>query len=152
MKVILQEKVNNLGGIGDLVNVKPGFARNFLIPQGKAMRATEENMVLVAARRLELEKTAAEALDSAKQRAEALGVISVTITANAGEEGKLFGSVGNRDIAEAITLAGQSVDKSEVELPEGPLRQVGEYDIAIKLHSEVRASVKIHVVGEEATS
>ena len=150
MKIILQEKVSNLGGIGDTVDVKPGFARNFLIPNGKAVRATEENIALVAAKRAELEKAAADKLKRAHERAEVLATTNVTIEANAGEEGKLFGSISNRDIADAITAAGHTVDKKEVQLPEGPIRTTGEFDITLLLHSEVSATVKVTVVPEDA--
>lgn len=150
MKIILQEKVSNLGGIGDTVDVKPGFARNFLIPNGKAVRATEENIALVAAKRAELEKAAADKLTRAHERAEVLATTNVTIEANAGEEGKLFGSISNRDIADAITAEGHAVDKKEVQLPEGPIRTTGEFDITLLLHSEVSATVKVTVVPEDA--
>ena len=149
MEVILLENIGNLGGLGDKVEVKAGFGRNYLIPQGKAVPATEANIAEFEARRAELEKSAAETQARAEARAEeinALGLIS--ITANAGEEGKLFGSVGTRDIAEAVTAAGCEVDKSEVRLPEGALRELGEYEIAIQLHGDVTAMVAVAVVPE----
>ena len=149
MEVILLENIGNLGGLGDKVDVKPGFGRNFLIPQGKAVAATADNVAEFEARRAELEAAAAETLSAAEARAEtinALGLIS--IEANAGEEGKLFGSVGTRDIAEAITAAGCEIDKSEVRLPEGALRELGEYEIAIQIHGDVTAMVAVAVVPE----
>ena len=149
MEVILLENIGNLGGLGDKVDVKPGFGRNFLIPQGKAVAATADNVAEFEARRAELEAAAAETLSAAEARAEtinALGLIS--IEANAGEEGKLFGSVGTRDIAEAVTAAGCEIDKSEVRLPEGALRELGEYEIAIQIHGDVTAMVAVAVVPE----
>jgi large subunit ribosomal protein L9 len=149
MEVILLENISNLGGLGDKVDVKAGFGRNYLIPQGKAVPATEDNVAQFEARRAELEAAAATTLSAAEARAEginALGLIS--ITANAGEEGKLFGSVGTRDIAEAVTAAGCEVDKSEVRLPEGALRDLGEYEIAIQVHGDVTAAVAIAVIPE----
>jgi len=149
MEVILLENISNLGGLGDKVDVKAGFGRNYLIPQGKAVPATEDNVAQFEARRTELEAAAATSLGAAEARAEginALGLIS--ITANAGEEGKLFGSVGTRDIAEAVTAAGCEVDKSEVRLPQGALRDLGEYEVAIQVHGEVTAAVAIAVIPE----
>ena len=149
MEVILLENISNLGGLGDKVDVKAGFGRNYLIPQGKAVPATEAASAEFEARRAELEAAAATALGSAETRAEginALGLIS--IPANAGEEGKLFGSVGTRDIAEALTAAGCHVDKSEVRLPEGALRELGEYEVAIQVHGDVSAMVAIAVIPE----
>jgi large subunit ribosomal protein L9 len=149
MEVILLENISNLGGLGDKVDVKAGFGRNYLIPQGKAVPATEAASAEFEARRAELEAAAATSLGAAETRAEginALGLIS--IPANAGEEGKLFGSVGTRDIAEAVTAAGCDVDKSEVRLPEGALRELGEYEVAIQVHGEVSAMVAIAVIPE----
>ena len=149
MEVILLENIGNLGDLGDKVDVKAGFGRNYLIPQGKAVPATESNIAQFEARRAELEAAAAETLAQAEQRAEginALGLIS--IPANAGEEGKLFGSVGTRDIAEAVSAAGCEVDKAEVRLPEGALRELGEYEIAIQVHGDVTAMVNIAVIPE----
>ena len=149
MEVILLENISNLGGLGDKVDVKAGFDRNYLIPQGKAVPATEAASAEFEARRAELEAAAATSLGAAETRAEginALGLIS--IPANAGEEGKLFGSVGTRDIAEAVTAAGCDVDKSEVRLPEGALRELGEYEVAIQVHGEVSAMVAIAVIPE----
>lgn len=149
MEVILLENIGNLGGLGDKVTVKAGFGRNFLIPQGKAVPATESNIAEFEARRAELERAAAEALTAAQVRAEKLSAVGViTITANAGEEGKLFGSIGTRDIADAVTAAGSEVDKAEVRLPDGALRELGEYSVAMQLHPEVMTEVTVAVVPE----
>ena len=149
MEVILLENISNLGGLGDKVVVKAGFGRNYLIPQGKAVPATEGNSAQFEARRAELEAAAATALGSAEGRAEAINALGlISIAANAGEEGKLFGSVGTRDIAEAVTAAGCEVDKSEVRLPAGALRELGEYEVAIQVHGEVSAAVAIAVIPE----
>ncbi|NLC10595.1 MAG: 50S ribosomal protein L9 [Gammaproteobacteria bacterium] len=148
MEVILLEKVANLGELGDKVTVKAGFGRNFLLPQGKATAATAENIALFEARRAELEKAAAEKLAAAQARAEKLNELVVTITANVGEEGKLFGSIGTQDIADALTAAGVEVAKSEVSLPQGTIRQAGEFEISLQLHSEVTAAIKLVVAGE----
>ncbi len=149
MQVILLEKVQNLGELGDKVTVRPGYGRNYLIPKGKAVAATEDNLAEFERRRAELEKTQADALGKAGQRAEALREVSVSISRKAGEEGKLFGSVGTGDIAEAVTAAGVELHKHEVRLPEGPLRQAGEYDIVLHLHADVDAAVKVVVVPED---
>ena len=149
MEVILLENIGNLGGLGDKVTVKAGFGRNFLIPQGKAVPATEANIAEFEARRAELERAAAEALSAAQTRAEALSALGqITIAANAGEEGKLFGSVGTRDIADAIAAAGAEIDKAEVRLPDGALRELGEYAVALQVHPEVMTEVTIAVVPE----
>ena len=149
MEVILLENISNLGSLGDTVQVKAGFGRNYLIPQGKAVPATEDAVAQFEARRAELEAAAAETLAAAEKRAEALnGLELVTIAANAGDEGKLFGSIGTRDIAEAVSAAGAEVDKAEVRLPEGALREVGEFEIAVQVHSDVTAMVNIAVVPE----
>lgn len=148
MEVILLEKVGKLGTIGDQVNVKSGFGRNYLIPQGKAVPATEANVADFEARRAELEAAADAKKAEAQARAAKLEELSVTIVANAGDEGKLFGSIGTRDIATAITEAGVEVAKSEVKLPEGALREVGEYEIDIQLHAEIIQSVKVSVIAE----
>ena len=147
MEVILLEKVGKLGNLGDKVSVKSGFGRNYLVPQGKAVPATATNVVKFEERRAELESAAAEKLAAATARAEVLNALELTITAKCGEEGKLFGSIGTRDIADAITAAGAEVDKSEVRLPEGALRAIGEFEIAVQLHPEVTATVKLAVVG-----
>ena len=149
MEVILLENIGNLGALGDKVDVKPGYGRNFLIPQGKAVPATEGNVAKFEARRAELEATAAETLSNAEARGEALTALgAVEIAATAGEEGKLFGSVGTRDIADALTAAGCEVDKSEIRLPEGVIRELGEFEIMIQVHADVSTSVAIHIIAE----
>lgn len=148
MQVILLEKIKGLGALGAKVDVKPGFGRNFLIPQGKALPATARNVADFEVRRAELERQEAEVLAAAEARAAQLAELTVTVASKAGDEGKLFGSVGNRDIADAVTAAGVAVDKSEVRLPNGPLRHTGEYDIAVQVHSDVMASVKVLVAAE----
>lgn len=149
MDVILLENIGNLGGLGDQVSVKAGYGRNYLIPQGKAVPATPANVAEFEARRAEFERAAAEVLTAAQTRAQALAALEViTIEANAGEEGKLFGSVGTRDIAAAVTAAGCPVDKSEIRLPEGALRETGEYRIAVQLHPEVTGDLTLDVVPE----
>lgn len=150
MEVILLEKVENLGGLGDQVKVKAGYGRNYLIPSGKAAPATPENVAKFEERRAELEKALQEKLSAAESRRAAVDGKEVTIAAKAGTEGKLFGSVGTVEIAEAVSAAaGIEVEKSEVRMPEGPIRQVGEYDIEIHLHTDVSATIKVSVVGEE---
>ena len=148
MEVILLEKVANLGALGSKVNVKAGYGRNFLIPQGKAVPATKTNLEAFEARRAELERQAAEVLAAAQARAEQLAALNVVIAAKSGDEGKLFGSVGTRDIAEAITAAGVAVDKLEVRLPNGALRNTGEYKVTLHLHSDVNTEVALTVVAE----
>ena len=149
MEVILLENISNLGGLGDKVDVKAGFGRNYLIPQGKAVPATAAATAEFETRRAELEAAAAASLTSAEGRAAAVNALGlISIEANAGEEGKLFGSVGTRDIAEAVTAAGCEIDKSEVRLPEGALRDLGEYEVAIQIHGEVTATVAIAVIPE----
>jgi large subunit ribosomal protein L9 len=148
MEVILLEKVANLGVLGDKVSVKSGYGRNFLLPYGKAVPATEANLNAFEERRAELEKAATEKLVVAQARAEKLEGASFTISSKAGDEGKLFGSIGVRDVADAITAAGTDVEKSEILLPEGPLRAVGEYEVELKLHSDVHVTVKLAVVAE----
>ena len=150
MEVILLDNVGKLGALGDKVTVKAGYARNFLFPQAKAVPATADNLAEFEARRAELEKKAQEALDQANGRAQALEGFSLTITAKAGDEGKLFGSIGSRDIAEAMSTAGQAIEKSEVILSEGPLRNVGEHEVRLQLHPEVSQNVVINVeAGDE---
>lgn len=149
MNIILLEKVHNLGDLGEQVSVKAGYGRNFLIPQGKAVTATKDNVAKFEARRAELEKAATEKLAVAESRKAALAAIELTIAHKAGDEGKLFGSVGTADIAGAITAAGVDVAKSEVRLPEGSLRHVGDYDIDVDLHSDAVATVKLSIVPEE---
>lgn len=148
MDIILLQRIKNLGKLGDKVSVKAGYGRNFLIPQGKAVAATESNTAAFEARRAELEKAEAEVLATAQARADQLNEVNIVITAKAGDEGKLFGSIGTRDIADAITAAGVKVSKSEVRLPEGALRNVGAYEVSVQLHSEVFATAKVQVVAE----
>lgn len=148
MQVILLEKIRRLGDLGQIVDVKPGYGRNFLLPQGKAVSATDTNKKIFEARRAELEKKQAEVLAAAQARAEKIAALTVTVASKAGDEGKLFGSVGTRDIADALTAAGVEVSKTEVRLPNGALRMLGEYDIELGLHSEVTATVKLVVVAE----
>jgi len=148
MEVILLEKVGKLGTVGDKVAVKAGFGRNFLIPQGKALAATATNLVDFEARRADLEAAADAKKSEADKRAEALAELSIEIAANAGDEGKLFGSIGARDIADAITAAGVDVAKAEVRLPEGALREVGEFSIEVQLHSEVTQAIALSIVAE----
>ncbi len=149
MNVILLESVENLGGIGDLVKVKPGYGRNFLLPQGKAALATPENMKAIEARRAELEKAAADELAKAQARAKAIDGVEVVIPANAGSEGKLFGSVGPIDIAEALAGIQVEVERSEVRMPDGPIHELGEFAIGVHLHSEVDAEITVRVVAAE---
>lgn len=148
MEVILLEKVGKLGALGDQVTVKGGYARNFLLPQGRAVLANEANVAEFEARRAELEKSAQEQLDAANTRAEALNGKTVAITAKAGDEGKLFGSIGTRDIAEAAEANGLTLDKSEVRLPEGPLRNTGEHEVQCQVHAEVFATITVAITGE----
>lgn len=149
MQVILLDKIGNLGGLGDTVNVKSGYARNYLIPQGKAVMANKANIEMFETRRAELEAKVAEVLAADQARADQISALeAVVIASKAGDEGKLFGSVGTRDIADAITAAGVKVAKSEVRLPEGALRNLGEYEVSIQLHSEVFATAKIQIVAE----
>jgi len=148
MEVILLEKVANLGSLGDKVNVKSGYGRNFLLPYGKAVPATEANVKAFEERRAELEKAAAESLAAAQARAEALEGASFTITSKAGDEGRLFGSIGVRDIADAVSAAGTEIEKSEVRLPEGPIRTIGEFDVELQLHTDVEVTIKLAVVAE----
>lgn len=148
MEIILLEKIENLGAMGDRVNVKPGYGRNYLIPNGKAAPATEANIAEFEARRAELEKTAAEVLATAEARRDQLADLTVTITSKAGDEGKLFGSVGTTDIAAAIAEVGVAVERNEVRLPTGAFRQVGEYDVQLHLHSDVDAVVKLVIAPE----
>jgi len=148
MEVILLEKVENLGNLGDKVNVKPGYGRNFLIPGGMATAATEDNLAAFEARRAELEKIAADAQASAESRKTALEAVSVTITAKAGDEGKLFGSVGAADIADAVSAAGVDVQKKEVRMPTGPIREIGTFDVGFHLHSDVDVTLPIVVEAE----
>ena len=150
MQVILLEKIDKLGSLGDLVDVKSGFARNFLLPQKKAEVASASNIEAFAERRAELEKQHAEALQIAQSRADKLAGLTISITSRSGTEGKLFGSVGTEDIRSAIEAAGVEVEKREIRLSDGPLRTVGEHLIILHLHADVNAEVICNVVGEEA--
>jgi large subunit ribosomal protein L9 len=148
MDIILLDKVGRLGAIGDKVSVKSGYARNFLLPQGKAVAATAKNIADFEVRRAGLEAAATAKIAEATARAEKLAELTVVIAANAGDEGRLFGSIGTRDIADAITAAGVTVVKSEVRLPQGVLRETGAYEIDVQLHAEVTQTVKLNVVPE----
>lgn len=148
MQVILLEKVGRLGNLGDKVNVKSGYGRNFLIPYKKAVAATEKNIAEFEQQRAALEAAAAARRGDAEARAAKLAELVVTIAANAGDEGKLFGSIGTRDIAEAVTKAGVAADKSEVRLPNGVIREVGEYEVDIQVHSDVIQAIKLIVIKE----
>ncbi|NNC55335.1 MAG: 50S ribosomal protein L9 [Pseudomonadales bacterium] len=150
MEVILLEKIAKLGDLGDKVNVKSGFGRNFLVPYGKAVPATAANLADFEARRAELQAAADASLAAAQQRAEQLVDFTVTIEANAGEEGKLFGSIGTRDIADAVTAAGQVVQKSEVTLPTGVIREVGTYEVDLRLHSDIISTITVVIKAEES--
>ncbi|WP_458526707.1 50S ribosomal protein L9 [Onishia taeanensis] len=148
MEVILLDKIGKLGGLGDKVTVKPGYGRNYLMPYGLAVPATKENLEAFQAQRAELEAQAAERKAEAEARAEQLAEIELSLVAKSGEDGKLFGSIGPRDLAEAIAQAGIDIAKSEVRMPEGPLRKTGEYDIDLQLHAEVASSVRVVIVAE----
>ena len=149
MQIILLEKIKNLGGLGDTVDVKPGFARNFLIPSGKAVSANEANLAEFESRRAELERQQAAVVNAAKARAAKLENLSIVIAHRAGEEGKLFGSVGPADVAAAITATGTEIDRSEVRIPES-IRQLGEYAVEVQLHADVVVSIKLDVQAETA--
>jgi len=149
MEVILLQKVANLGNIGDRVKVRSGFGRNFLLPQGKATLATRDNIARFEARRAELERTAREHLTSAEERSAAMKDFRLTLHAKAGTEGKLFGSIGTSDIAEELNRAGFQVERSEVRLPHGPLRMVGEHTVNLHLHADVDVPVQVTIVAEE---
>lgn len=149
MEVILLEKVENLGNLGDKVKVRSGYGRNYLLPQGKATTATQENIEAFEARRAELEKAAADSVAAANARREKIEGATVTITAKAGDEGKLFGSVGAGEVAEALSqAAGVEVEKREVRMPSGPLRSVGEYELELHLHTDINATVIVVVEAE----
>ena len=150
MEVILLEKVDNLGNIGDLVKVHAGYGRNFLLPKGKATLATPDNIAAFEARRAELESREVGELAAATERAGQLGSLNLTLTANAGAEGKLFGSIGTIDIVEACSEAGVPVQRSEVRLPDGPVRTTGEHEIEIHLHTDVNVKITITVIGKES--
>jgi large subunit ribosomal protein L9 len=149
MEVILLQKVANLGNVGDKVKVRSGFGRNFLLPQGKATLATPENIARFEARRAELEHLAREHLQSAEERAVAMKDFKLTIQAKAGTEGKLFGSVGTSDIAEAVTRAGLRLERSEVRLPNGPLRMLGEHVVSLHLHADIDVPLHVSIIAEE---
>lgn len=149
MQVILMEKVVNLGGLGDVVKVKDGFARNYLIPQGKAKRATQANLKEFEGRRAELEKKANEQLTNAQEKAAKVEGLKLDIAQKAGVDGRLFGSVTNADIAEALTkTTGVAVKKAEIRMPQGPLKHIGEFPIVVAMHSDVLANITVHVVAE----
>jgi large subunit ribosomal protein L9 len=148
MQVILMEKVANLGNLGDVVKVKDGFARNFLLPQGKAKRATEENLKAFEVQRAVLEKAQAETLAKAQERGGKIDGLTLQIAQKAGVDGRLFGSVTNYDIVEALKAQGHEVERANVRMPAGPLKQVGDYDIQIQLHTDVVVTVKVSVLGE----
>ena len=149
MDVILLEKVAKLGGLGDKVSVKSGYGRNFLIPQKKAVPATAANLESFEARRADLEKQAAEKLATAEKRAEQLKELELTLAVKAGDEGKLFGSIGTRDLADLISSTGIEASKAEIRLPNGPLRTTGTFEIALQLHADVKTALTVHVVPEE---
>jgi large subunit ribosomal protein L9 len=150
MELILLENVRNLGKLGDKVKVKPGYGRNYLLPQGKAVRVNAENLAAFEARRAEYEAKANKLLSDSESRKAKLADVSVTISANASPEGKLYGSVGPREIADALQAAGHDIHKGEVIQGEGPIRHIGEFDVVISLHADVQSSVKVIVVGEKA--
>ncbi|GLQ49743.1 50S ribosomal protein L9 [Dyella flava] len=149
MELILLEKVRNLGNLGDKVKVKPGYGRNYLLPQGKAVRVNAENLAAFEARRAEYEAKANKLLTDAETRKAKLADVTVTIAANASPEGKLYGSVGPREIAEALQAAGHDIHKGEVIQGEGPIRHIGEFDVLISLHADVQNSIKVIVVSEK---
>jgi large subunit ribosomal protein L9 len=148
MEVILLEKIANLGSLGDKVSIKNGYARNYLIPQGKAVVATAKKIAEFEVRRAELEKAAAEKLAAAQKRADALSKLSITIAHKAGDEGRLFGSVGTHAIADAIVKAGVAVEKQEIRLPHGTIRHLGDFDVDIHLHTDVNAKIAIKITAE----
>lgn len=148
MEVILLEKIANLGNLGDKVTIKAGYGRNYLIPQGKAVPATSTKIAEFEARRAELEKFAAEKFATAQARADALSKLSIIITHKAGDEGRLFGSVGTHNIAEAITAAGVAVEKQEIRLPHGAIRHLGDFDVAINVHSDITITLPIKIAPE----
>ncbi len=148
MNVILLEKISNLGNLGEEVTVKPGFARNFLLPQGKAVTADEENRTVFEGRRAELEAVANEKLTEASARAEKLKDKELTISVKSGEEGRLYGSVGTQNIADALSADGTLVERSEIRMPEGVIRVLGEYEIVVQLHTDVAVQIKVAVIPE----
>jgi len=148
MNIILLERVNNLGDLGDEVAVKPGFARNYLIPEGKAVQANDDNRSVFEGRRAELEATANDKLGEAQIRADKLKDLVLTMVVKTGDEGRLYGSVGTQDIANALIAEGQEVSRSEVRMPEGVIRLAGEYDISLQVHSDLTVDIKVNVVPE----
>ncbi|MES9863048.1 MAG: 50S ribosomal protein L9 [Candidatus Thiodiazotropha sp. LLP2] len=148
MEIILLQKVDNLGDLGEKVNVKSGYGRNFLIPAGKAIPATDANLKVFEQRRAELEKEASEKLQAAEARKAKLDGMDLSITCKAGDEGRLFGSIGTSDIAKAVVAAGETLEKKEVMLPNGPFRVAGEYEVELHLHADVNASVKLSIIPE----
>lgn len=148
MQIILLDRVANLGGLGEVVKVKDGYARNFLIPKGKAKRATKENLAQFETRRAELEKQQAELLAAAQGRAGKLEGLMVQIAQKAGPDGRLFGSVGNIDIVEALEKLGHEVERSQIDMPQGPIKQVGDYPTSINLHTDVSVTITVSVLGE----
>jgi len=149
MQLILLEKVQNLGKLGDVVKVKPGYGRNYLMPYGKAVPASKENLAEFEARRTELERAQADALERAQARAEQLSELTVVVASKVGMEGKLYGSVSAGDIASALNEAEIEIAKSEIRLPTGPIRQIGDYEVAVHLHPDVDATVHVQVIAEE---
>jgi len=149
MQVILMEKVANLGNLGDVVKVKDGFARNFLIPQGKAKRATEANLKAFESRRAELEKAQNEQLAQATERGNKLNGLTVQVAQKAGPDGRLFGSVTNYDVVEALKKHGHEVERSQIRMPQGPLKQIGDYPIQVALHTDVAVTITVSVLGEQ---
>jgi large subunit ribosomal protein L9 len=149
MEIILLQKVQNLGNIGDKVKVKSGYGRNFLLPKGRATLATPENVAKFESRRAELEKTARQELEAAQARAKAFEGFTLTVTAKAGGEGKLFGSIGTTDIAEGVKKSGRQIERSEVRMPTGPIRLAGEHIVQLHLHSDVSVDLPVVIVGEE---
>jgi large subunit ribosomal protein L9 len=152
MQVILLEKVVNVGDLGEVVKVRQGYARNFLIPQGKAKRATPENLKLLEEKRGELEKAAGERLAKAQAQAEKIEGVTIQVTQKAGVDGRLFGSVTNVDVVDALKKQGTDVEKSMVKMPSGPLKQVGDHPVSVSLHTDVTAHITVHVVGETVGS
>lgn len=150
MEIVLLEKIQNLGNLGDTVKVAPGYGRNFLIPGGHALPATKKNLASFEVRRAELEAHAAEHLQAAKNRADQLNQVAITIEANMSDEGKLYGSIGTKEIVTAVEKAGQTIEKKEVLLPNGPIHHMGEYDIQLALHSDVHATIKLTVIAAKA--
>jgi len=149
MQIILMDKVVNLGNLGDVVKVKDGYARNFLIPTGRARRATQANMEAFAAQKAELERLAAEKLADAQRRGEKLEGFSVSVSHKAGVDGRLFGSITNADIADALKAQGHEVAKAEIRMPDGPLKAIGEYPLVVALHSDVHANINVVVTAEQ---